>query len=595
MEAYTTKPNLRILRLLGGYLWPKNQPKMAIRIVLALTVLVLGKLAAAWIPLFYKQALDVLSHPQQLVAIPVFLLVVYGCSRMISFGLVESREFFFARVEQRAVRTISLRVFTHLHSLGLAFHLDRHTGGVSRILERGVAAIETFLRFSTFHILPTFIEILLVIGTITYLYGPILTGICVISIGSYVWFTIVVTEFRAKYVRKMNEENTNSNSRAVDSLLNYETVKYFNNEDFEYQRYDKTRELYENAAVTNTFGLAFLNIGQGIIVSLSVIATLLFAANRLMANEITIGDFVLIHTYLLQLYQPLNILGFAYREIKRAMVEMEQMFDLLDKKPEVIDTLNATALKIKNPSIIFEHINFAYDPDRQILKDVSFTVPAGNKVAIVGTTGSGKSTITRLLFRFYDPQKGRILIDGQDIQHVTQESLRKAIGVVPQDTVLFNDTIYYNIQYGNPQATKEDVFHAAKMANLHTFINKLPQGYETLVGERGLKLSGGEKQRVAIARTILKKPAIFIFDEATSALDVHTEKEIQANLNDISKNQTTLVIAHRLSTIIDADEIIVLEDGEIVEKGTHTQLLKKKKLYAAMWARQSQLGEHKNA
>jgi ATP-binding cassette subfamily B protein len=381
----------------------------------------------------------------------------------------------------------------------------------------------------------------------------------------------------------------------VDSLLNYETVKYFNNEEFEYQRYDKTREFYENAAVTNTFGLAFLNIGQGIIVSLSLIATLLFAANRLMANEITIGDFVLIHTYLLQLYQPLNILGFAYREIKRAMVEMEQMFDILNKKPEIEDAPNATPLKIKNPSIVFDHINFAYHPDRQILKDVSFTVPAGKKVAIVGTTGSGKSTITRLLFRFYDAQQGKVLIDGQNVYTVTQESLRKAIGVVPQDTVLFNDTIYYNILYGNPQATKEDVLHAAKMANLHAFINKLPQGYETLVGERGLKLSGGEKQRVAIARTILKKPAIFIFDEATSALDVHTEKEIQANLNDISKNQTTLVIAHRLSTIIDADEIIVLEDGKIVEKGTHTQLLKKKQLYAAMWDRQSELGELKNA
>jgi ATP-binding cassette, subfamily B, heavy metal transporter len=595
MEAYTAKPKLRVLKVLASYLWPKGQPVMRMRMVLALTVLVLGKLAAAWIPLFYKQALDTLSHPQQLVAIPVFLLVVYGSSRMISFGLVESREFFFARLEQRAVRTIALRVFTHLHSLGLAFHLDRHTGGVSRILERGIAAIETFLRFSTFHIVPTFIEILLVIGTITYLYGPVLTSICVISIGSYVWFTIAVTEFRAKYVRKMNEENTNSNSRAVDSLLNYETVKYFNNEEFEYQRYDKTREFYENAAVTNTFGLAFLNIGQGIIVSLSLITTLLFAANRLMANEITIGDFVLIHTYLLQLYQPLNILGFAYREIKRAMVEMEQMFDILNKKPEIEDAPNATPLKIKNPSIAFEHINFAYNPDRQILKDVSFTVPAGKKIAIVGTTGSGKSTITRLLFRFYDAQQGKVLIDGQNVYTVTQESLRKAIGVVPQDTVLFNDTIYYNIQYGNPEATKEDVLHAAKMANLHGFINKLPQGYETLVGERGLKLSGGEKQRVAIARTILKKPAIFIFDEATSALDVHTEKEIQANLNDISKNQTTVVIAHRLSTIIDADEIIVLEDGEIVEKGTHTQLLKKKKLYAAMWARQSQLGEYKNA
>ena len=595
MESYTAKPKLHILKLLGFYLWPKGLPVMRMRVVLALTVLVLGKLAAAWIPLFYKQALDVLSHPQQLVAIPVFLLVVYGSSRMISFGLVESREFFFARVEQRALRTIALKVFKHLHSLSLEFHLDRHTGGVSRILERGVAAIETFLRFSTFNIIPTFIEILLVIGTITYLYGPILAGICTISIMSYIWFTIAVTEYRAKYVRKMNEENTNSNSRAVDSLLNYETVKYFNNEEFEYKRYDKTREVYENAAVTNTFGLAFLNIGQGIIVSLSLIGTLLFAANRLMANEITIGDFVLIHTYLLQLYQPLNILGFAYREIKRAMVEMEQMFDILNKKPEIEDAPNAKPLKIKNPSIVFDHINFAYNPERQILQDVSFTVPAGKKVAIVGTTGSGKSTITRLLFRFYDAQQGKVLIDGQNVHTVTQESLRKAIGVVPQDTVLFNDTIYYNILYGNPLATKEQVIHAAQMANLHDFINKLPQGYETLVGERGLKLSGGEKQRVAIARTILKKPSIFIFDEATSALDVHTEKEIQANLNAVSKNQTTVVIAHRLSTIIDADEIIVLEEGKIVEQGTHHQLLKKKTVYAAMWDRQSQLGDYKNA
>lgn len=591
MEAYTAKPKLRVLRILASYLWPAQKPKMRIRVIISLGLMVLGKLAATWIPIFYKQALDALSNPQQLVGIPIFLLVMYGSSRMISIGFVESREFFFARVEQRAVRTIALKVFKHLHSLGLAFHLDRHTGGVSRVLERGVGAIETFLRFTMFNILPTFIEIVLVIGTVTFLYGPIFGGICATSIGIYIWYTIAITAARARFVRKMNEENTNSNSRAVDSLLNYETVKYFSNEAFEYKRYDTVRERYENASVTNKFGLAILNIGQGIIISISLIVTLLVAVHHFMHHQLSLGDFVLIHTYLLQLYVPLNILGFAYREIKVAMIEMEQMFDILNKKPEVEDAPNATPLKIKNPSIVFDHINFSYNPDRQILKGVSFSVPAGKKVAIVGTTGSGKSTITRLLFRFYDPQKGNILIDGQNIHDVTQESLRKAIGVVPQDTVLFNDTIYYNIQYGNPQATHKDVIHAAKMANLHDFINKLPQGYDTLVGERGLKLSGGEKQRVAIARTILKKPAIFIFDEATSALDVHTEKEIQANLNAVSKNQTTVVIAHRLSTIIDADDIIVLEEGKIVEQGTHHQLLKKKKLYAAMWDRQSKLGE----
>lgn len=586
MEAYTPTPQLRILKILGSYLWPKDQPTMRMRVVASIITLLLGKLAAVWIPLFFKEALDLLSQPYQLAAIPIFLLVAYGSSRMISVGLVECKEFFFARVEFRAVRRIALTVFEHLHSLSLGFHLDRHTGGVSRILERGTSAIEAFLRFSTFNIIPTFIEVLLVVGTIGYFYGLFLAVICALSIVAYIWYTIAITQWRAKFLRRMNEENTHANNRAVDSLLNYETVKYFNNEAFEYQRYDATQERYENASVINKFGLAILNMGQGTILSISLTIMMLYAGNKVVHHQMTVGDFVLINTYLLQLYQPLGILGFAYREIKRAMVEMEQMFNILDKNPEVIDTPDAKPLKVENPSIIFDHINFSYNPDRQILQDVSFIVPAGKKVAIVGTTGSGKSTITRLLFRFYDAQRGNILIDGQDIQHVTQDSLRKVIGVVPQDTVLFNDTIHYNIQYGNPTATQKDVIHAAKMANLHGFISKLPKGYDTMVGERGLKLSGGEKQRVAIARTLLKKPQIFIFDEATSALDIHTEKEIQANLNAVSKNHTTVMIAHRLSTIIDADEILVLEEGKIVEKGTHPQLLKKKGVYAAMWNRQ---------
>lgn len=594
-KSYTDKPNARVVRLLLPYLWPKESPGIKLRLVLSILAIILSKSIAAWVPFFYKKAVDALQGPEQLVAIPIFFLVAYGMSRGLSIGLLEIKEALFSRVEQRAIRKIALKVFSHLHALSMRFHLDRKTGSVTRSLERGTKAIETFFRFSTFSLMPTSLEVIFVISAVLYFYGWVFGLLIAVAMFSYIYYTLKITLWRATFLRHMNESDNVSNDRSVESLINYETVKYFGNEDHEYNRYDKAQRAYEDAAVKNKIGLATLNAGQGLIISLSLISIMLLSAHKVIQQELTLGDFTLLNIYLMQLFQPLLILGFAYREIKRSLVEMEHMFGILEEPIEIQDAPDACPCAIKKGEIVFDQVNFSYNPEREILKDVSFTVPAGKKVAIVGSSGSGKSTIGRLLYRFYDVTGGSIQLDGVNIKQLTQRSLQKNIGVVPQDMVLFNESIAYNIFYGNPEATREEMEKAAKMANLTGFVKKLPEEYETMVGERGLKLSGGEKQRVAIARTLLKKPKIFLLDEATSSLDTQTEKEIQENLNTISKNQTTLVIAHRLSTITDAHNIIVLDHGEIVEQGTHRSLLAKKGHYHRMWQKQSQAKEYEEA
>ena len=589
-KSYVTKPKIGVLKFLFPYLWPKGEFSIRVRLMVSIAAVLASKLVAVGVPYFYKQAVDSLgSTDLQAIALPIVFLVAYGLSRGLSVGLMELKEGLFARVEQNIIRKVALKVFAHLHALSLRFHLDRKTGSVTRSLERGTKAIETFFRFSTFHLVPTTLEIILVVGAVFYFYGWFFATLLSISMVAYIYYTLKITHWRATFLRSMNEADNVSNDRSIESLINYETVKYFGNEDHEYNRYDKTQKAYEEAAVKNKVGLAILNSGQGVIVSLSLIAIMLISGHKVIQHELTLGDFVLLNTYLMQLFQPLGVLGFAYREVRRSMVEMEHLFGLLDVPVEIKDAEDACPYAIKKGEIIFENVDFHYNENRQILQNVSFRVPAGKKVAIVGSTGSGKSTIGRLLYRFYDVTGGAVKIDGVDLRQVTQRSLQKTIGVVPQDMVLFNESIFYNILYGRPSASKEEVYQAARMANLEPLINRLPEGYETEVGERGLKLSGGEKQRVAIARTILKQPKIFLLDEATSSLDTRTEKEIQNNLNAISRNHTTLVIAHRLSTIVDADEIIVLDQGEIVERGKHDDLLKQRGSYYHMWKKQSQV------
>ena len=592
-HSYTETPKPKVISFLFPYLWPEKNFSIKARVILSICAVLLSKIIAVWVPFFYKKAVDVFDEGHlQALSVPVFFLVAYGLSRGLSVSFLEIKESLFARVEHQAIRHIALKVFSHLHSLSLRFHLDRQTGSVTRALERGTKAIETFFRFSTFSLIPTALEILLVIGTVFYFYGWFLCLIIALSMVLYIYYTLKITQWRAKFLRHMNEADNESNDRSIESLINYETVKYFGNETHEHDRFNKAQKFYEEAAVKNKIGLSILNAGQGIIISISLIVTMLISGYQVTQHQLTLGDFVLLNTYLIQLFQPLMILGFAYREIKRSLVEMENLFGLMDVPIEIQDAPDACPCTIQEGEIVFSNVSFSYNPDRQILKNISFTVPAGKKVAIVGPSGSGKSTIARLLYRFYDVNEGEILLDGKNIKKLTQKSLQATIGVVPQDVVLFNESIFYNILYGKPTASKEEVERSAQAANLSTFIKKkLPQGYDTIVGERGLKLSGGEKQRVAIARTLLKNPKIFLLDEATSSLDTHTEKEIQENLNKISKNHTTLVIAHRLSTIVDADQIIVLEHGEIIEKGTHTDLLKKKGSYYNLWTKQSQKDE----
>ena len=569
------------------HLWPKNQMEMRARVTIALLCLAAAKFFNIFVPILFKRLVDALTHkPDLVLALPLGLLLAYGIARVLTQSFSELRDAVFARVAQRAIRKVALDTFRHLHNLSMRFHLDRQTGGLSRVIERGAKGIEFLLFFVLFNILPTILEIGLVCGILWWLYDWRYAAVTFATIGGYVWFTFALTEWRIKHRRRMNEADQEANTKAVDSLLNYETVKYFGNEEHEAKRYDVALQVYEREAVRTRVSLAFLNIGQNLIIAAGVTLLMGMAAMEVVQGKATVGDFVLVNAYLIQLYLPLNFLGTVYREIRQALIDMEAMFALLGVDVEVADKPGAPPLKVAGGKVEFRHVAFGYDPRRPILKDVSFTVEPGRTLAIVGPSGAGKSTISRLLFRFYDVTEGAILIDGQNIADVQQASLRAAIGVVPQDTVLFNDTLKYNIAYGRPSASEEEIVEAARLARLHDLVARLPDGYATKVGERGLKLSGGEKQRVAIARTILKGPPILLLDEATSALDSHTEREIQDALDRVSKNRTTLVIAHRLSTIVGADEIIVLDQGTIVERGTHQALLAKGGLYASMWNRQ---------
>ena len=585
---------VKTLITLLPYLWPAGQWNMRARVVVALTLLVGSKIANVYVPLFYRDAVDALSGVSPVegatlvAAVPVGLLLSYGGARILAQMFSELREAVFARVAQRAIRNAALRTFQHLHVLSLRFHMNRQTGGLSRIIERGVKGIEFLLSFMMFNILPTLLEIFMVCGILWNLFNFLYEFVTFLTISIFIGFTLVVTEWRLKYRRAMNDRDTEANTKAIDSLLNYETVKYFGNEAHEARRFDKAMQAYETASVKSTVSLSYLNIGQGVVISLGLVIVMMMAGQGVVDGTMTLGDFVLVNSYLIQLYLPLNFLGFVYRQIRQSLTDMEAMFRVLDIETEVSDRPDAPALALNGGTVEFDHVDFGYDPRRPILRDVSFIVPAGKTVAIVGPSGAGKSTISRLLFRFYDVNRGTVRIDGQDIAAVSQESLRASIGIVPQDTVLFNDSIYYNILYGRPSAATSAVESAARLARIHDFITSLPDGYKSNVGERGLKLSGGEKQRVAIARTILKSPAILLFDEATSALDTHTEKEIQESLREVSSNRTTLQIAHRLSTVIDADEILVLEAGQISERGRHMELLARNGAYASMWRKQQE-------
>lgn len=585
-EAKLT-PDVKTIIRLWPFLWPKQDKEVKVRFSIAFLMLFLAKIATLLIPIFFKESVDALSHQYgSIIIVPVFMVIAYGVARLLSTCFSEIRDGIFATVSQKAVRRIGLNVFNHLHKLSLRYHLDRQTGGLSRSIERGTKGIETLFQFLTFNIIPTIIEILMVGGLLWYMYGYHVAIITLVTMVAYIAFTLIITEWRIQFVRTMNATDNEATTKAVDSLLNYETVKYFNNEQHESTRFDKSLQQYQTAAIKNRISLAFLNTGQSAIISLGLVIAMLYVGFGVQNHVFTVGDFVAVNAYMIQLYTPLFMLGFAYREVKISLVSISQMFELLDVPCEIKDKPQASDLVFTKGEIVFEEVDFFYNSNRQILKQISFTVPAGKTVAIVGSSGAGKSTISRLIFRFYDVAQGRILIDGQDIRDVTQESLRRLIGIVPQDTVLFNDTIEYNIAYGSPGASRKEIIEAATSAQIHNFVESLPEGYATRVGERGLKLSGGEKQRVAIARTLLKKPSIFLFDEATSALDTRTEKQIQERLKKISKNHTTLIIAHRLSTIVDADQIIVLDNGEIAEKGTHHKLLAHNGIYKAMWLRQ---------
>jgi ABC-type transport system involved in Fe-S cluster assembly fused permease/ATPase subunit len=577
------------------YLWPAGNPVARLRVAVAMLFLVLAKAAAVVVPVIYARMVDALAPKGGtggLLVLPIALVVAYGLARIASAGFGELRDALFASVGQRAVRQLALRTFRHLHALSLRFHLDRQTGGLARVIDRGTVGMQSVLRLAVFNVVPTVIELALVTAIIWRLFDWRFAGVTLFAVLLYVGFTAAFASQRVRLRRTMNDSDNDASSKALDSLLNFETVKYFGNEAHEAARYDASLARYERAAVRVQVSLNMLNLGQAMIIAVGLTLIMLMAANGVRDGSMTVGKFVLINTYLMQLYQPLSFLGMVYMTIRQGLVDMEQMFRLLMVPPDVTDRLGATALAA-HPSegpageVRFETVSFGYGPDRTILRGVDFTVPAGGKLAIVGPTGAGKSTITKLLFRFYDVTGGCIRIDGEDIRDISQESLRAAVGVVPQDTVLFNDTIRYNIAYGRPDASAAEIEEAARHAQVHDFVMRLPERYDTRVGERGLKLSGGEKQRVAIARTILKDPRILILDEATSALDTRTEQDIQAALRGLARHRTTLVIAHRLSTVVDADEIIVLADGRVAERGTHAALLALGGIYESMWALQA--------
>ena len=581
--------SLRIIRRVVPYLWPDGEAWIKRRVVLALIMLVAAKLVAVTTPFFYKAAVDALAGDGtgwMLAVGAVGLTVAYGVARLMEIGFQELRNVLFTRVGQRALRQLALETFTHIHRLSLRYHITRKTGGLSRVIERGVKGVEFLLRFMLFSIFPLILQLMMIAIIFFVIFDIWYLAAVVVTIALYVQFTFKVTEWRVRQRREMNRQDTDANQKAIDSLLNFETVKYFNAEGLEARRYDSAMMQYERAAVATNHSLAFLNFGQALLITSGLVAVMVMAAIGVQNGTLTVGDFVLVNAYMIQITMPLNFLGTVYREIRQALVDMGEMFDLLDQPADVTDKPDARELQVSEGAISFDRLEFGYDPARPILKGIDLHVAGGQSVAIVGPSGSGKSTIGRLLFRFYDVTGGAIRIDGQDLRDVTQDSLHRLIGVVPQDTVLFNDTIAYNIAYGREGASREEVVAAAKAARIHDFIESLPEGYDTAVGERGLKLSGGEKQRVGIARTLLKNPPILLLDEATSALDTQTEQSIQDSLRQMSEGRTVLTIAHRLSTIVDADRIVVLDRGRIIESGTHEDLLAKSGQYAKMWARQ---------
>src|SRR5437667_7702475 len=591
-----------IMRGLWPYIWPADRRDLKLRVAAAIVLLLAAKLATIAVPFTFKWATDALAGQGSApvapsswllwaLAAPIAMTIAYGGTRILMAMLTQMRDGIFAQVAMNAVRRLAYRTFEHMHQLSLRFHLERKTGGLTRVLERGRNAIETIVRMVIMQLVPTIIELALIVAVLLYQFDWRYVAVIMVTVSCYMVFTYYATEWRIGIRRQMNDSDTDANVKAIDSLLNYETVKYFVAEEREARRYDRSMARYEDASVKAYVSLAVLNAGQATIFTIGLATVMVMCAYGIKEGTNTVGDLVMINTMMIQLYQPLNFMGMVYREIKQAVIDIETMFAILGRKPDIEDRPGATPLRVSDGMVRFENVSFAYEPERQILKGLSFAVPAGRTVAIVGPSGAGKSTVSRLLFRFYDVTGGRIMIDGQDVREVTQRSLRAAIGMVPQDTVLFNDTIRYNIRYGRWEATDAEVEEAARLAQIDGFIRLSPKGYETEVGERGLKLSGGEKQRVAIARTILKAPPILLLDEATSALDSHTEKEIQDALEQVSENRTTLVIAHRLSTIVDADEIIVLDQGVIVERGNHHQLMAKGGLYASMWNRQREAEE----
>ena len=586
---YKNSALIKTCKLLFPFLWPRNRKDLKLRVILASFSMVLAKIASVYTPLILGNAVDSLTDLSNginlLLYIPISIIISYGLVRVASFAFNEIRDALFSKVSQNAIRKVSLKIFKHLHYLSLDFHLSRQTGGLNRYIDRGTKGIDFLLRYVLFNVVPTFIELLLVIGILLTLYGYEYALITFVTISIYIFLTLIITQWRIQFRKDMNAADNDASTKMIDSLLNFETVKYFNNEDHEFNRLDYSLAKYENAANKNRMSLSLLNFSQTLVIMTGITLMLVLSVFGIKNNTISVGGFVVINAYMLQLFQPLNFLGTIYREIRQSLIDMENMFNLLNEKNKVEDK-GTNNVENKNLEISFKNISFGYLPSRSIIKNLSFDLPKGKSLAIVGPTGAGKSTISKLLFRFYDPVSGKIIINNKDIKYYKQDELRKIIGIVPQDTVLFNDTIYYNINYGKPSATREEIIQAAKIAGIHDFIESIPDKYKTVVGERGLKLSGGEKQRVAIARTILKSPSIYFFDEATSALDTSTEKKIIKNLDVISKDKTTLIIAHRLSSVFNADNIIVIDQGKIVESGNHEKLLNLKGLYSDMWNKQ---------